>query len=192
MTFSVVVTDGLRALGFPIEPQMAEDWFFLWRQVGKVLGVEEPRGFPVESTGDGADFFQFVRAEWSRSEEGAALARSGLELMAELLPGTGLDGIGPTLVRHLAGERCADLLDIEPADWTRILVDRSPLLAMIEGLVIGEHVYETPLTPLLQHAAYGTMVALSEQQREGKNGPFSVPRDFLDAWRNQVRTRFRV
>ena len=111
--------------------------------------------------------------------------------MRVLLPSPELSGVGPTLVRHLAGERCADLLGVEPSDWTQILIDPSPLLATIEGRVVGR-LFETPLTPLLQQAAYGTMEALSQQQREGKNVQFSIPPDFLNAWRNNFQARFRA
>jgi hypothetical protein len=191
MTFSVVVTDGLRALGLPVSEEEANDWFLLWRHVGRVLGIVEPKGFSLQTAGDGADFFQHVRDDWSPSPEGSTLARITLEVMSNLLPGTEFDGIGPTLVRHLAGERCADILSVQPADWTEILVTRSPLLGTILDRVVGG-VFETALTPLLQQAAYGTMEALSRQQREGKNVPFSIPTDFLDAWRNQFQARFRI
>jgi hypothetical protein len=191
MTFAVVVTDGLRALGLPVTDDQADDWFYLWRQVGKALGVVEPVGLSLDSAADGADFFDHVREDWATSQQGSALARTGLDLMRELLPGPELNGDGPTHVRHLAGERCADLLGVEPSDWTQILIDPSPLLATIEGRVLGS-LFETPLTPLLQQAAYGTMEALSQQQREGKNAQFSIPPDFLNAWRNGYQAKFRV
>jgi hypothetical protein len=191
MTFAVVVTDGLRALGLPVTDDQADDWFYLWRQVGKALGVVEPVGLSLDSAADGADFFDHVREDWATSQQGSALARTGLDLMRELLPGPEFNGVGPTLVRHLAGERCADLLGVEPSDWTQILIDPSPLLATIEGRVLGS-LFETPLTPLLQQAAYGTMEALSQQQREGKNAQFSIPPDFLNAWRNGYQAKFRV
>jgi squalene cyclase len=191
MTFSVVVTDGLRALGFPVSDAEANSWFHLWRQVGKLLGVVEPEGLTLETAADGADFFDRVREDWAYSPQGSTLARVSLDLIKELLPSPEFDGIGPTLVRHLAGERCADLLGVDPSDWTEILIDPSPLLDTIEGRVIG-CLCETALTPLLQQAAFGTMVALSEQQREGKGVTFSIPPDFLNGWRNTFQTKFRV
>jgi hypothetical protein len=191
MTFAVVVTDGLRALGLRVTDEQADDWFYLWRQVGKALGVVEPEGFSLETAADGADFFEHVREDWAPSTEGAALARTSLDVMRELMPDPDFKGIAPTLVRHLAGERCADLLGVEPSDWSQVLIDPSPLLATIEGHVVGR-VFETPLTPLLQQAAYGTMEALSQQQRQGKDATFSIPPDFLNAWRNQYQAKFRV
>jgi hypothetical protein len=52
--------------------------------------------------------------------------------------------------------------------------------------------FETPLTPLLHQAAYETMRALSLEQREGKDTPFSIPADFLNAWRNKFQAKFRA
>ena len=166
MTFAVVVTDGLRALGLRVTEDQANDWFYVWRQVGKALGIVEPKGFPLESAADGADFFDHVREDWGPSPEGSTLARTSLDVMRELLPAPELDGVGPTLVRHLAGERCADILGVAPSDWTQLLVDPSPLISLVESRIVGPSLFETPLTPLLQQAAFGTMEALSGQQRE--------------------------
>jgi hypothetical protein len=33
-----------------------------------------------------------------------------------------LDGLTPTLVRHLGGDRCGDLLGLSPADKTRVII----------------------------------------------------------------------
>jgi hypothetical protein len=79
---------------------------------------------------------------------------------------------------------------VPPSDWTQILVDNSPTLATVEGRVLGQ-LYETPLTPLLQQAAFGTMQALSRQQRDSKNVAFSIPTDFLNAWRGAYQGKFR-
>jgi squalene cyclase len=190
MTFSVVVTEGLRALGFAVTEEQADDWFYLWQNVGALLGVEEPEWLSLRTAADGADFFEHVREDWATSDEGTALEKIGLDLMSELLPAPELAGVGPTLVRHLAGERCADLLGVPPSDWTQILVDNSPTLATVEGRVLGQ-LYETPLTPLLQQAAFGTMQALSRQQRDSKNVAFSIPTDFLNAWRGAYQGKFR-
>ena len=192
MTFAVVVTDGLRALGLRVTEDQANDWFYVWRQVGKALGIVEPKGFPLESAADGADFFDHVREDWGPSPEGSTLARTSLDVMRELLPAPELDGVGPTLVRHLAGERCADILGVAPSDWTQLLVNPSPLISLVESRIVGPSLFETPLTPLLQQAAFGTMEALSGQQREGKNVQFSIPPDFLNAWRNGFQTKFRA
>jgi len=190
MTFSVVVTDGLRALGLTVTEQQAEDWFQIWLAVGKVLGVQIPAGLSLKTAADGADFFDHVRHDWAPSEEGSALARVTLALMKDLLPGDPLDGLGATLVRHLAGERCADILGVEPADWTRSLVERSPLVTTILGNVVGG-VFETPLTPLLQQAAFGTMEALARQEREDKGAPFAIPPQLINGWRNQFQAKLR-
>ena len=41
MSFSVIVLDGLRALGFEVTSEDAEAWYHLWRVVGLLLGIEE-------------------------------------------------------------------------------------------------------------------------------------------------------
>ena len=192
MTFSVVVTEGLRALGFTVTEEQADDWFYLWQNVGRLLGVAEPEWLSLRTAADGADFFEHVREDWATSAEGTALQQIGLDLMKELLPAPELAGVGPTLVRHLAGDRCADLLGVEPSDWTQVLVDPSPTLATIEGRVLGKSFFDTPLTPLLQQAAFGTMQALARQQRDGKDAPFSIPPDFLNAWQGVYQGKFRV
>jgi len=191
MSFSVVVTDGLRALGFDVSDEREEAWFRLWNQVGRVLGIKQNvKGLPLKTAADGREFFEKVREDWGPSPEGETLGSVTLDVMSNALPGIEFDGIGPTLVRHLAGERCADLLGIPPSDWTKILVESSPVVATILGRVTGELV-ETALTPLLKQAAYGTMEALSRQQREGKGVQFSIPSDLLNSWSTTFHRSFR-
>lgn len=190
MTFSVVVTDGLRALGLTVTEQEANDWFHVWLAVGSLLGIEIPQGVSLATAADGADYFAHVREDWAPSPEGTELAKVTLGVMKDLLPGSELDGVGATLVRHLAGERCADILGIEPADWTKTFLGPSPLVTTFLGRVLGQ-VFETPMTPLLQQAAFGTMEALAGLERQGKGVPFSIPEPLINDWRNQFQARFR-
>ncbi len=41
MSFSVIVIDGLRTLGFEVTSEDAEAWYHLWRVVGLLLGIED-------------------------------------------------------------------------------------------------------------------------------------------------------
>jgi squalene cyclase len=193
MTFSVVVVDGLRGLGFAVSDEEAEAWYQMWRAVGVVLGIEDgpERPWLPPRYADGVEVMDQLRRDfWGRSEEGQALAQVTLRVMHELLPGDTIDGVAATLVRHLAGDHCADLLGVPDADWTRVMVGRSPLLNTLLGRASGVY-FESPLTPLLQTAAFDAMEALSNRQRDGKEVKFRVHTELLAGWQNQFQRRVR-
>ncbi|MEU1307728.1 oxygenase MpaB family protein [Streptomyces cinnamoneus] len=119
MSFSAVVLKGLGRLGIDLPVEDRDAYFHIWRVIGHILGVEEqlnPVGFD-----DGAAFFDVtLRRQQRPSEAGTALTKSVLDFIREVLPGPALAGVGPTLIRHLVGDKAADIVNVPPADFTNI------------------------------------------------------------------------
>jgi hypothetical protein len=69
------------------------------------------------------------------------------------------------MIRHLAGDHCADLLGLPPGDWTRTLLDAELAL---EGL-----------PHLLAHATHLLMEGIVLAEREGKQARFRIPPSML-------------
>ncbi|MFJ9417318.1 oxygenase MpaB family protein [Streptomyces sp. NPDC101227] len=118
MSFSVVIPRGLRRLGVDLPSEDRDAFFHVWRVVGHVLGVDDrlnPTAFD-----DGAELFDTIlRRQQKSSQAGIALTKAVLDFIREVLPGPAFAGAGPTLIRHLIGDRAADIVNVPPADLTK-------------------------------------------------------------------------
>jgi squalene cyclase len=176
LSFSCLVVTGLRRLGFEVSDEEAEAWVHLWNVVGHVLGIREelrPRGMA-----DGEALFAVLRTHWRASAEGQELTRATLDLMRELLPEEEIDGLPAALVRHLAGDQCADLLGVPRADWTALLVKAATRLTEVFERT-GRHL---DVLGLAQHVSFDLMKALHGWAREGKNVGFRIPDALIRQW----------
>jgi squalene cyclase len=176
LSFSCLVVDGLRRLGFEVSDEEAEAWVHMWNVVGHVMGIRED--LRPRSMADGEALFELLRRHWGASPEGQELTRATLDLMRELLPATPIDGLPAALVRHLAGDRCADLLGVPRADWTAMLVDAATKLTRL--LDFTER--HTDVTGLARLASFEMMKALHGFSREGKNVGFQIPDALIRRW----------
>ncbi|MBX7551643.1 DUF2236 domain-containing protein [Streptomyces sp. tea 10] len=127
MSFSVIIPRGLARLGVELPAQDRDAFFHIWRIIGYVLGVAEkvnPSTFD-----DGAALVDAVlRRQQRPSEAGTVLTKGVLDYIREVLPTPLFAGVGPTLMRHLAGDRTADIVSVPPADHTKLaLAAQSPL-----------------------------------------------------------------
>lgn len=128
MTFSVVTFDAMRRLGVEASDAEGDDWIHLWAVVGHFLGIE--RALVPDGLADARDLMEAIRErQWAESAQGAELAAALCATMQELFTRNALDGLAPTLVRFLAGDQCADLLDLPRSDWTRALAEVGSALA---------------------------------------------------------------
>jgi hypothetical protein len=148
----------------------------MWNVVGHILGIRED--LRPRSMADGEALFDLLRRHWGASPEGEELTRATLDLMRELLPATPIDGLPAALVRHLAGDHCADLLGVPRADWTILLVDAATRLTRF--LDFTERT--TDVTGLARLASFELMKALHGFSREGKNVGFRIPDALIRQW----------
>jgi squalene cyclase len=121
MTFSIAVIDSLRTMELNIDESDSDAWIHLWNVVGSLMGINDEL-LPRDSR-EAQSLLEAVREmSWAPSDAGQMLAKATLSVLQDsLLPGRALDGIAPMLVRHLAGDRCADLLGLPSAGWADAL-----------------------------------------------------------------------
>jgi squalene cyclase len=170
MAFSCLILDALDR--FEVESTRAEReaWMHLWKVVGAMLGID-PALLPRDEA-DGARLIEAMRRRhWAASPQGELLARSLVACMAEYLPGPGMDRLPCTLIRHLAGDACADLLAVPRGDWTALIVDgASELLGLFQREDRPRHIGQ-----LLDRVSGDLMKAMIAVQRTGKQAPFRIP-----------------
>ncbi len=172
MTFSVVTYEAARRLGVTWRREDAEAWIHHWNVVGHFLGIEHallPRDLE-----DAKDLMEAIRQhQWRRSDKGQRLAAALVELMQELFTQDldALDGLAPTLIRHLAGDHCADLLGVGEADWTRLLVAALALATDAVDVDDREGWLEHELGAITGRA----MRWITTVERDHKNASFRIP-----------------
>ncbi|MBE7367796.1 oxygenase MpaB family protein [Ramlibacter pallidus] len=113
MTFSVMVVDGLAALGVRWSEAEAADYFYLWQVYGVLQGIR-PEWMPA-TLEEGRAFCEAYAREFSPAEanpDGVALTRADLDMMTGLIPWPmRLLGLGPAptvyLLRMLGEEAAA-------------------------------------------------------------------------------------
>jgi hypothetical protein len=119
LSFSVVIPRGLACLGVNLPTEDRDAFFHIWRVIGHILGVDKqlsPARFD-----EGANLWDTIlRRQQAHSGAGTALTKGVLDFIREVLPGPVFAGVGPTLIRHIAGDAAADLVDVPPADFTKI------------------------------------------------------------------------
>ncbi|MFJ2771421.1 oxygenase MpaB family protein [Streptomyces sp. NPDC087300] len=133
MFFSMLVLDSLHRLGIHMSTEGAEAYYYAWRVVGAMLGVDQDA---VPKTLDEARHFLdlYMLRHMGPSEEGAHLTRQLIDLYEEVVPGTLLDPIVSALIRYLVGDTCADWLAVPRTPWDTLVKAVPHLLGVLESI----------------------------------------------------------
>ncbi|HTJ66091.1 MAG TPA: oxygenase MpaB family protein [Actinospica sp.] len=127
MMFSIQVLDALYRLGIHINQDGAEAYFYAWRVVGAMLGVDiDAAPSTLEEARDFSDLY--MAKYMGPSTEGVELTRQLVDLYEQVVPGTLLDPIVPALIRYLVGDTAADWLAVPRSGLFDHLVPAAPVL----------------------------------------------------------------
>jgi hypothetical protein len=181
MMFSIQVLDALRRLGVHIAQDGAEAYFYAWRVVGAMLGVDiEAAPKTLEEARDFSDVY--MTKYMGPSEEGAALTRQLIDMYEQVVPGTLLDPVVPALIRYLIGDTAADWLAVPRSVLFDHVIPAAPVLL---GL-LDDAKARSPLAAMLldRFGALTTAFELSSLTR-GRVMHYAVPDHLKDEY--QVR-----
>ncbi|MET9361602.1 oxygenase MpaB family protein [Streptomyces sp. NPDC006632] len=133
MFFSMLVLDSLHRLGIHMSTEGAEAYYYAWRVVGAMLGVDQDA---VPTSLDEARAFldRYMLRHMGPSDEGAELTRQLVDLYEEIVPGTFFDPIVSALIRHLVGDICADWLQVSRTPWDTVVKAVPHLLGVLETI----------------------------------------------------------
>ncbi|MFF9193808.1 oxygenase MpaB family protein [Streptomyces sp. NPDC014779] len=131
MFFSLLVLDSLHRLGIHMSTEGAEAYYYAWRVVGAMLGVDQEA---VPKDLDEARRFLdlYMLRHMGPSADGSLLTRQLIELYEEVVPGTFFDPIVSALIRHLVGDTCADWLEVPRTPWDTVVKAVPHLLGVLE------------------------------------------------------------
>lgn len=170
MMFSIQVLDALDRLGVRVTQEGAEAYYYAWRVVGAMLGVD-PGAAPatLEEARDFSDLY--MSAYMGPSPEGVELTRQLIDMYEKVVPGTMLDPVVPALIRYLMGDTVADWLGVPRSGFDRLV----PALPAILG-VLEKAQASSPLAGMLLErlGVLTTMFELSSLTR-GRVMQYSVP-----------------
>ncbi|SDD50037.1 oxygenase MpaB family protein [Streptomyces prasinopilosus] len=133
MFFSLLVLDSLHRLNIHMSTEGAEAYFYAWRVVGALLGVDQDA--VPKNLEEGRQFLDlYMIRHMGPSEEGARLTRQLIDLYEEVVPGTFFDPVVSALIRHLVGDTCADWLQVPRTAWDNVARVVPSLLGVLEGI----------------------------------------------------------
>jgi hypothetical protein len=133
MFFSLLVLDSLHRLGIHMSTEGAEAYFYAWRVVGAILGVDQDA--VPKNLAEAREFLDlYMVTHMGPSTEGAELTKQLIDLYEEVVPGTFFDPIVSALIRHLIGDTCADWLEVPRTPWDTVVKAVPRLLGVLEAV----------------------------------------------------------
>jgi hypothetical protein len=136
MMFSIQVLDALHRLGIHMSNEGAEAYYYAWRVVGAILGIDQdhvPKD--LQAAREFSDLY--MTRHMGPSEEGAQLTHQLIDLYEEVVPGTFFDPIVSALIRYLIGDTCADWLQVSRTSWDTVVKAAPALLGLLETIEDG-------------------------------------------------------
>ncbi|GGQ32057.1 oxygenase MpaB family protein [Streptosporangium pseudovulgare] len=133
MMFSLQVLDALHRMGVHISPDGAEAYYYAWKVVGTILGMD-PATIPPDLEAARRFSDRYMLRHMGPSPEGAQLTRQLIDMYEQVVPGTFLDPVVPALIRFLIGDTAADWLQVPGSRWDSIVKIGPVLLDALERL----------------------------------------------------------
>ncbi|MGX2993999.1 oxygenase MpaB family protein [Streptomyces sp. JNUCC 64] len=134
MMFSIQVLDALHRLGVHVSNEGADAYYYAWRVVGTMLGLD-PGRIPEDLARARLFSDLYMSRHTGPSPEGARLTRQLIDLYEEVVPGTVFDPVVPAMIRYLIGDTTADWLEVpRSALWDSAIRAAPALLGVLETL----------------------------------------------------------
>ncbi|MFI6042836.1 oxygenase MpaB family protein [Nocardia sp. NPDC051321] len=133
LLFSILVLDSLHRLNIHMSVDGAEAYYYAWRVVGAMLGVDQAHA--PEDLASAREFLDtYLTRYMGPSEEGVNLTRQLIDLYEEVVPGTVFDPIVAALIRYLIGDTSADWLQVPRTAWDTAVKAAPSLLGILETI----------------------------------------------------------
>lgn len=179
LTFSYVVVDGLRKLGLDLEHAEVEAYFHAWNVVGHIMGVREDLLAATEA--EGRELNDLIwRRQAQANPEGQALTDALIQYMQYATPGNMFDGFPASMMRFFLGDATADMLGIEPADWTRRMIGPLRFLTAL-GDDAGDEI--SPIGKVAAFFGRKFIEGLCWMERGGERVQFDIPAELRAVWK---------
>ncbi|MEV7521501.1 oxygenase MpaB family protein [Streptomyces sp. NPDC091371] len=178
LIFSVHVLDGMERLGVSVTGQEAEDYYYVWRVAGAMLGIRED--IMPSTLAEARELDRLLVARhFAPSPEGIALTRGLIDFYEALVPGKAFDGLVPAMVRQVVDPRVADALRVpRPGPWARFTAAGVRLLRRLERAEDSSTAARRVLDKAGGLLLAGSVRTLAGGQRVG----LEVPTELREGW----------
>jgi hypothetical protein len=190
MTFGFVVLEGMKALRIDLTPAQQEAWLYVWRAVGRIIGVDE-RLIPANMAEARELTFLIRKRQVAYSKEGVAMTAALIEGFQQLTPDI-LDGLPASMVHFFLdqdqwqGINVAKLLEVPRPDWTVIIPHAIKGISEVVDWV-GDNTFVA--ARLLRYVSKDIVEGMLLVERGGQRTPFFIPDRLQDLWRLKPGTR---
>jgi hypothetical protein len=133
MLFSLLVLDSLHRLNIHMSVEGAEAYYYAWRVVGAMLGVDQEHA-PIDTESAREYLDLYMVRHMGPSAEGIQLTRQLIDLYEEVVPGTLFDPVVSALIRYLIGDTCADWLQVPRTTWDTTVKTAPALLGVLQTI----------------------------------------------------------
>lgn len=172
LLFSLLVLDSLHRLNIHMSVDGAEAYFYAWRVVGAMLGIDQEHApEDLESARQFLDLY--LTRYMGPSPEGAHLTRQLIDLFEEVVPGTLFDPLVSALIRYLIGDTSADWLEVPRTPWDTAVKAVPAVLGILESIEDSSPLGEWAIDRL---GHLTTLFELSSLTR-GRVMQYAIPED---------------
>ncbi|MFG2188639.1 oxygenase MpaB family protein [Nocardia iowensis] len=133
LLFSMLVLDSLHRLNIHMSVDGAEAYFYAWRVVGAMLGVDQQQA-PKDLEAARQFLDLYLIRHMGPSDEGVNLTRQLIDLYEDVVPGTLFDPVVSALIRYLIGDTCADWLAVPRTGWDTAIKTVPAMLGVLETI----------------------------------------------------------
>lgn len=181
LTFSLLVLDGLRKIGVELSTEEELGYLEVWGHIALILGID-PRLVSHDFTSAEALATCIGKRQFRPCAEGRQLTRELVDVTNSLFP---IPGYGTSVMRFFLdasvfGVNLAEILDLPPANWTRVLVTARAA----QKRFILRWLNRVPGARRRRRALSGFFTQrLILMKRPDKQSPFEIPPGLLERWR---------
>ena len=186
LVFWFVVGEPMDHLGTPVPAEDKDAYLHLWNVIGHQLGVcDELLVFDVAEANALIDLIR--RRQFKASPEGQHMTRALLVLLDQLTPLREFDKTIPPLIRHLIGDKTADLLLVPQSDlggevrrlqritnWVYVRVFGRP-----DKHDSGRYKF---VSDIVRPFAGELLHGMFDLERGGERAPFALPAHLARSW----------
>lgn len=170
LTFSAVILDGLRKLGFVVADADAEAYLHTWNVIGVLMGVS-PDLVPPDPRSADLLGLAIDRRHIAPCPAGRELAAALLSMLQETNPGP-LANMPVSMMRFFLGDTRADVLGLPSADWTSELTAPLRMLGRLTG---AAHSHMPLVAQLAERLGCVLMDGLMGLEQPGRRATFRMP-----------------
>lgn len=181
MDFSAGVMRGLRRAKILLSPEDADAYLHCWKIVGHIIGVRAD--LLPDSVSDSFILAEtIIDRQMGKSDSGKILAQDLIQFIQGFLP-RWMRGFSATAIRHLSGDKIADIIESGPYNWTIIFLRMQ--IAMFD--FIEKIKYRFPKAQKYVRYFTWTLIDRVVLYEEGGENYFEIPDYLKNNWRLSKR-----